>query len=57
MVAGGFVMFVTSIVSSGETALGCGVGVLQSSQAGYEVYKKLGFEDVGGVAFYLRMPE
>ena len=29
--------------------LGYGVGVLQSSEAGYPVYKQLGFRDFGGV--------
>lgn len=37
--------------------LGYRVGVLQSSEAGYPVYRKLGFEDFGGVPIYIRMPE
>lgn len=36
--------------------LGYGVGVLQSSEAGYAVYRKLGFADFGGVPIYVRMP-
>lgn len=36
--------------------LGYGVGVLQSSQAGYSVYRGLGFTDVGGVPLFVRMP-
>ena len=36
--------------------LGYGVGVLQSSEAGYPVYKQLGFRDFGGVPIYVRMP-
>lgn len=32
------------------------VGVLQASEQGYPIYKKLGFDDVGSVQFYLRMP-
>lgn len=35
---------------------GYGVGVLQSSEAGYPVYKRLGFQDFGGVPLYMRMP-
>jgi hypothetical protein len=30
--------------------------VLQSSEAGYSVYRKLGFEDFGGVPIFIRMP-
>lgn len=36
--------------------LGYGVGVLQSSEAGYPVYKNLGFGDFGGVPIFIRMP-
>jgi hypothetical protein len=36
--------------------LGYGVGVLQSSEAGYPVYRKLGFTDYGGVPLFVRMP-
>ena len=36
--------------------LGYGVGILQSSEAGYPVYKRLGFADFGKVPFYVRMP-
>ncbi len=36
--------------------LGYGVGVLQSSEVGYAVYKRLGFRDFGGVPIYVRMP-
>jgi len=36
--------------------LGYRVGVLQSSEAGYNVYKDLGFTDYGGVPLYVRMP-
>lgn len=35
---------------------GYGVGVLQSSEAGYSIYKRLGFGDFGGVPIYVRMP-
>lgn len=35
---------------------GYNVGVLQSSEAGYPVYRKLGFTDFGGVPLYIRMP-
>lgn len=34
---------------------GYGVGILQSSEAGYPVYKRLGFADFGQVPFYVRM--
>jgi ribosomal protein S18 acetylase RimI-like enzyme len=36
--------------------LGYRVGVLQSSEAGYGVYQKLGFADFGSVPLYIRMP-
>lgn len=36
--------------------LGYGVGVLQSSEAGYPVYRKLGFGDFGGVPIFIRVP-
>ncbi len=36
--------------------LGYGVGVLQSSAAGHSVYLGLGFEDVGSVPMFVRMP-
>ncbi len=36
--------------------LGYGVGILQSSEAGHPVYRKLGFADFGGVPIYLRLP-
>ena len=36
--------------------LGYRVGVLQSSEAGYNVYKKLGFADFGSVPLFIRMP-
>lgn len=36
--------------------LGYGVGVLQSSEAGYSVYRRLGFADFGGVPMFVRMP-
>lgn len=36
--------------------LGYRVGILQSSEAGYPVYRKLGFSDFGGVPIYIRAP-
>lgn len=36
--------------------LGYRVGVLQSSHAGHNVYKRLGFKDVGEVPLFVRMP-
>ena len=36
--------------------LGYRVGVLQSSESGHPVYRKLGFEDVGNIGLYVRMP-
>jgi ribosomal protein S18 acetylase RimI-like enzyme len=36
--------------------LGYRVGILQSSEAGYPVYRKLGFADFGGVPLYVRIP-
>jgi len=36
--------------------LGYGVGVLQSSPAGHSVYLGLGFEDLGEVPMFVRMP-
>ena len=36
--------------------LGYGVGVLQSSSAGHPVYVGLGFEDLGSVPMFVRMP-
>ena len=36
--------------------LGYRVGVLQSSEMGHGVYRRLGFEDVGGVPIYVRVP-
>jgi GNAT superfamily N-acetyltransferase len=36
--------------------LGYGVGVLQSSPAGHNVYLGLGFEDLGAVPMFVRMP-
>ena len=35
---------------------GYGVGVLQASPMGHSVYRKLGFEDLGEVQMYVRMP-
>ncbi|CAN7275717.1 GNAT family N-acetyltransferase [Pseudoxanthomonas sp. LjRoot143] len=37
-------------------ALGYRVGALQSSDAGYTVYRRLGFRDVGAVPLFVRMP-
>lgn len=37
-------------------ALGYRVGVLQSSEAGYAVYKRLGFADHGVIPLYVRTP-
>ncbi len=36
--------------------LGYGVGVLQSSEAGYGVYRALGFRDVASIPLFLRFP-
>ena len=36
--------------------LGYRVGVLQSSPAGHSVYRKLGFQDLGEVPMFVRMP-
>jgi GNAT superfamily N-acetyltransferase len=36
--------------------LGYRVGILQSSEAGYGVYKKLGFLDFGGLPIFIRTP-
>jgi len=37
-------------------SLGYRVGVLQSSEAGYPVYKRLGFSDLGELALFVRIP-
>lgn len=36
--------------------LGYRVGVLQSSEAGYPIYKRIGFSDFGEIPLYVRMP-
>jgi GNAT superfamily N-acetyltransferase len=36
--------------------LGYGVGVLQSSESGHRVYRRLGFIDVGTLPLFVRMP-
>jgi len=36
--------------------LGYAVGILQSSGAGYSVYRQMGFADFGGVPLYVRLP-
>ncbi len=36
--------------------LGYKIGVLQSSEAGYPVYKRIGFSDHGEIPLYIRMP-
>ncbi len=36
--------------------LGYQTGILQSSEMGYPIYKRLGFEDVGSIRMYLRNP-
>lgn len=38
-------------------ALGYRVGVLQSSEAGHGVYRRLGFQDVGRIPMFMRMPQ
>jgi hypothetical protein len=40
----------------GAARVGYGVGVLQSSEAGYPVYRKLGFADFGGIPVFVRIP-
>lgn len=37
--------------------LGYRIGVLQSSEAGYPVYQRLGFSDHGEIPLYVRMPD
>jgi GNAT superfamily N-acetyltransferase len=37
--------------------LGYRVGVLQSWEEGHSVYRRLGFEDFGGVPMFIRKPE
>jgi ribosomal protein S18 acetylase RimI-like enzyme len=36
--------------------LGYGAGVLQSSAAGHSVYRALGFQDLGAVSMYVKLP-
>lgn len=36
-------------------AEGWDTGILQASEAGYPIYRKLGFEEVGGIPMYFRM--
>lgn len=38
-------------------SLGYRVGVLQSSEAGHRVYRRLGFAEYGGVPIYIRIPK
>ena len=38
------------------TSLGYRVGVLQSSEAGHRIYRRLGFADYGGVPIFIRIP-
>lgn len=37
--------------------LGYRVGILQASEAGHPIYKRLGFADFGSLPLYVRMPE
>jgi len=48
--------FVTAAPLRAAREMGYGVGVLQSSEAGHSVYRRLGFADHGGVPLYVRIP-
>lgn len=48
--------FLTAEPLRAARGLGYRVAVLQASEMGYPVYRRLGFEDVGSVALVLRLP-
>lgn len=48
--------FVTAAPLRAAYAMGYRVGVLQASEAGYPVYRRLGFSDHGGIPLFVRMP-
>ena len=47
--------FATAAPLRAAHAMGYRVGVLQASEAGYPVYRRLGFSDHGGIPLYVRM--
>ncbi len=52
----GFGAFATAEPLRRVRDLGYRVGILQSSEPGHPVYRRIGFRDVGGVPLYVRMP-
>lgn len=50
----GLVTYATSQALRSAAALGYRTGVLQSSQAGYKVYRRLGFREVGQLSLFIR---